>query len=186
MPRTVPDDVLDLVKPAVQKRIEELVESAFKLAAFGSCPEVLEKAIDDCSSKHFDNEEGPIVQTTPGGGLAMAIVPTGFRAKRVGSNIVVGDPHIRHRNAIPGRSTSYAPGNLVKASKYSKLGRPVSEYAGVTYSGSVNRPWLTRYKSSRIGAFVSEVEAARAYDEMRVRDGKEPVNFSPAGKSMGR
>lgn len=176
MSKTIQDDVLELVKPAIQKRIEELVESAFKLAAFGGCPDVLEKAIDTCSSKHFEDDLGSVLgQPMPGGGLALASIPN---PTRVGKNIVVGG-HDRPliKSVVPGRSPSLAPGEVVKASSYSKLGRPLSRYAGVAYSGKISSPWLARYGNIRLGTFTDEVEAAKAYDKARMQDGKSPKNF---------
>jgi len=195
MAYTMPDDVLEIAKPALQKRVEQLIDEAFKLAQYAKCSEMLEGVIDACSSKYF-GEGIPQYGSQQEGQESGDEQAPAFQ--RVGRNIVVRDAPgaapMKVVDPVPGRNANrvavqpgqrcYAPsarpGNLVPASKYSSIGRPVSKYQGVSYSGCVREPWLVRCGNERVGRYSDEETAARAYDEALARRGKLPANF-PAG-----
>lgn len=174
MARTVDDEVLELARPALEKRVGDLVEAAFKLAQFAGCSDALERAIDVCSRKYFGEE--PSAPDSPQDEMPQ------MPSDRVARNLVTGG-QIRKMQA-PKRHkrrpthASYAPGKLVKAARYSPDGRPQSQYTGVVYSGSINKPWLVRYLGKRIGVYRDEEEAAAVYDSLLMRDGKQPRNFA--------
>jgi hypothetical protein len=189
------EDVLELAKPALEKRIGELVEAAFKLAQFSGSSDMLERAIDRCSTQYFGTSTPPeetdidealdVDEPSP---ISRPKIET-FKLKRVRRNIVV-DPTVDESRpsagitrvrAPRGKPHSYAPGKLVKASNYTNIGRPVSQYAGVSYSGSMSHPWVVRYRGKRCGSYSSELKAARIYDSLLVRDGKSPRNFEGQG-----
>jgi len=175
MSKTVPDDVLGIAKPALDKRVEELIESAFKLAKFAECTDVLEKAIDRCTTVYFQNDPNPIDQIRKDVQREIALE---------GLKRTFGPP-TNPQNLVTGRSLPPAPKlprrvpikEVVRASSFSQNGRPLSRYKGVSYSGSRDHPWVARYKTARCGVFNTEEEAAREYDRIRVQNGKPPVNF---------
>ena len=167
----IPDDVLELAKPAIHKRIEELIDSAFRLASFSEGADVLEKAIDAAQRKHFpeNSENTPDPSTADLGGMH------DFQ-QRASKNLVVRQPVDRVQDLRnPHTRSTFA---LVKADHYGTNGYPLSKYAGVSYSKSPSCPWLVRYGDKRVGKYKTEVEAARMYDRCRIADGKPPKNFS--------
>lgn len=191
MPVTMSDDVLELARPAINTRIKELVESAFKLARFSGGPDVLEGAIDECTSKYF-GDSSQSMQKIPASEMTAAPESSQNRSTIVGRNIVKETSkfvradsyseipqkhHTQIASSTKRRNISYAPGTLVKASAYTAVGRPVSKYTGVSYSGSVRFPWVVRYQKTRVGIYESEEEAARVYDSVLIKNGKNPVNF---------
>ena len=175
MPKTFPDDVMGIVMPAIQGRISELLEDAFKLAAFVDSSEVLEKSIDSLTARYFHQEgdldsildgedessEGKslldrVIESPP---LADSEAPTGRFKKKI---FVDGRPRDNDDSPVPMRQ--------VKAQKYSKKGRPVSIYTGVSFSGGTRRPWVARFQNTRLGLFKTEEAAAESYESARRKD----------------
>jgi len=171
----IPDDVLELAKPAIHKRVEELIDSAFRLASFSEGADVLEKAIDAAQRKHFPEGSENAQDSSI---LDADLEATQSIKQRSGRNLVVQQPGDRiqdlQRQAPPRPRSTYA---MVKADHYGRGGLPLSRYAGVSYSKSPACPWLARYGEKRIGKYKTEVEAARVYDRCRVAAGKPPKNF---------
>lgn len=160
-----PDDVLELVKPAIFKRVEELIESAFKLASFSNNIEIIEKSIDACTKKFFP--DGNVEEVNPQG--------VGILNQRVGKNIVVQRTNYVD-SSLPNGSISKKY-ERIKAHRRGKNGYPLSVYHGVTFSKNKQFPWLCRYATNRIGVYKTEEEAGRAYDRCLIKEGMAPRNF---------
>jgi len=186
----MPAEIIELAKPAINKRIGELIDAAFKLAQYTGSPETLEKAIDESTTKYFsgnqprtinadnidldsDTDQPEEVENTmvrqPRNLVDRNLTERRLPAPRMTGNNIMRRP--------PPTNRSYAPGKDVQAARYSDAGRPRSQYHGVTYSGSITKPWLVRYGKVRIGVYRTEEEAAQIYDRCRVRSGKDPLNF---------
>jgi hypothetical protein len=186
MTKTVTDDVLELMKPAINQRILELVNEVFKLAQFAGSIDYLEKAIDECTSKYFGDTSHDI--TLIDSPLEEVSDQLTADPARVGKNIVARPlcmpqqpvqvfKKIRNRSQN-GIDLSRSPGTKVRAEQYSNVGTPISKYIGVSYSGSINKPWVVRYRNKRVGTFANELQAAKLYDACLKRSGKQPVNFT--------
>lgn len=179
MDTVIPEDVLELARPAIGKRVGELIEGAFKLAQYGGCPEILERAIDECSTRYFGDVQNhspsmvemmPSVPSTPG----KNIVRTGALPT---SPVLITGANKNRYGRKDGKPGYYSPHERVPAASYTELGRPVSRFHGVSYSGRISVPWVARYSGKVIARCTDEEEAARAYDLALTRVGKTPVNF---------
>lgn len=186
----MPDDILSIARPALQKRVGELIDEAFKLAQYIQCLDTLEGAINNCTSKYFGTDT--VSDTYSEEQEPQKPCITSFdngRNTRVRKNLVattvsipeMSPPTHKNMGLIRKRkkrdTLSYLPGNRIKAYKYSNAGRPISRFMGVSYSGSLQKPWMVRYHETRMGNYQDEVSAAKAYDQILISNGEEPINF---------
>jgi len=171
MSKTLPDDVVKLVMPAIHERINQLLEEAFKLAAFVDSTDVLERSIDSLTARYFQQEAGSISLSDDSDTLAKslleidgAIPPVPFTRPVITKRRHTGKAHFGEENEDNEERPLY---ELVKAHKYSPTGRPISQYRGVSFSGNVSKPWLARFQESRLGLYKTEEEAAEVYEATR-------------------
>jgi hypothetical protein len=167
MPKVVNEELMELLKPAIHKRIEELLEDAFKLATCTDCGLVLEGAIDRLTVKYF--QKGEVI-------TGSSITSSGSYPEEgmLGTSLIKNPSSILLERDIPSMGCTLGK-NLVKSPRFEKpanladhertrTGRPISKYPGVSYNGRKNRPWLARYNGKRLGSFAREEEASQAYE----------------------
>lgn len=174
MMKSIEAGLLESLKPSIKEKIHKLLKDAFEMALLINDKKILEDTIDSLSGSYADmfaegatENDDPLEGTPEYSKTSDGVDPR----KKVGIGVSLVTGKYLH-------TKSKRPGGLIKADSYSPIGVPMSRYKGVSYSGSLNLPWVARYSEVRLGSYKTEEEAAKEYDKERIRNGKHPLNFS--------
>jgi len=170
MSNTIPNELKDLVLPAIEQQVQTKIEEAFKLALFAEDASLVQKAYDKVEEAFLNEAVTPdsrleSLNDTPEVIAARNLIPS--TSTEEGFNLVTGNSKEEVTN-IRKKALNNRPKRKCK-----KRGRQKSSsYKGVSFDKNLKK-WRARItvrnKPIMIGLFEDEVVAAKAYDKTKFK-----------------
>jgi len=174
MSKTIPNELKELVLPAIEQQVQIKIEEAFKLALYAENLDMVQRAFNKVEETFLSDALTPDMRLeslneTPEVIAARNLIPNGTDLDRGGFNLVTG----QSRDEVASvRKKAFNNKTKRKYNKGVRRGSKVrsSAYKGVDFN-RLNSKWRARIsfkgKNILIGHFDDEMDAARAYDKYK-------------------